>query len=97
MLAWSCSKRHCQVLEQALWRLVGGLQPQKKIGMIDEMVAVLKEQKDDDSKEEYCENSLAREVVKAFPVSALEKVKLEEEGSVVAKLAVLTSLEKLRK
>ena len=26
---------------------------------------------------------LARKVVKAFPVSALEKVKLEEEGSVV--------------
>ena len=26
--------------------------------MIDEMVAVLKEQKDDDSKEEYCEKSL---------------------------------------
>ena len=37
---------------------MGGLQPQKKIGMIDEMVAVLKEQKDDDSKEEYCEKSL---------------------------------------
>ena len=37
---------------------MGGLQPQRKIGMIDEMVAVLKEQKDDDSKEEYCEKSL---------------------------------------
>ena len=37
---------------------MGGLQPQKKIGMIDEMVAVLKEQKDDDSKEENCEKSL---------------------------------------
>ena len=44
-----------------------------------------------------CEGKANKKVVKAFPVSALEKVKLEEEGSMVAKLAVLTSLEKLRK